>query len=199
MKNNENDYSNVSPSVSSSSNIPVAMSPRGWKVSSAVLLGSARPVPCAKRCMWCSKLTVWSRAVKTPSAAFAFEGEVVLSSSRLNAVSVDLLMVVRRQAEWSKKEVCIYRVSIQQISKVLVSCYKSHFITFSCYHNHLQGHQVVISDTAKEFSTKLQREWSDQTWIALKMYTNRFPKIGMILTTQISALHCSYEKETDNF
>ena len=76
----------------------------------------------------------------------------------------------------SALEVCTYRVSIRLISKVLVLCYKPHFITFSCYQDHLQGHQVVISDTANEFSTKLQREWSDQ--IALKMCTTRFPKIG---------------------
>ena len=76
----------------------------------------------------------------------------------------------------SAMEVCTYRVSIRQISKALVLCYKSHFITFSCYHDHLQGHQVVISDTAKEFSTKLQREGSDQ--IAPKMCTKQFPKIG---------------------
>ena len=46
----------------------------------------------------------------------------------------------------------------------------------SCYHDHLQGHQVVISDTAKEFSTMLQKESSDQ--IAPKMCTKLFPKIG---------------------
>ena len=51
-----------------------------------------------------------------------------------------------------------YCVSIWQISKVLVLCYKSHFITFRFYHDHLQGHQVVINDAAKEFSTMLLRE-----------------------------------------
>ena len=51
----------------------------------------------------------------------------------------------------SALEVCTYRVSIRQISKVLVLRYKSHFITFSCYHDFLQGHLVVIGDTAKEF------------------------------------------------
>ena len=125
------------------------------------------------------KLTVWSRALKDFSASLAFEGAGLLSSSRLNAASVDLLIVVRTQAEWSNQHrmcaQCKYPVSIRQISKVLVLCCKSHFITFSCYH-HLQGHQVVINDTAKEFSTKLQRERSDQ--IALKMCTKWFPKIG---------------------
>ena len=123
MKNNENNYTNVSPSVSSSRNIPVAMSQRGWKVSFAILLGSARPVPCAKWCMRCS------RAVKDSSAAFAFEGEGLLSSSRLNAASwsshgcKDTGRMIK-----SALEVCTYRVSIRQISKVLVLCYKSHFI-----------------------------------------------------------------------
>ena len=63
-----------------------------------------------------------------------------------------------------------------KITKVLVLCYKPHFITFSCYPDPLQGHQVVICDTAKEFITKLQREWSDQ--IVLKICTKRFPKVG---------------------
>ena len=89
------------PSVSSSSNIPVAMLPRGWKVSSAILLGSARPVPCAKRCMQCSSWLY--EAVKDSSAALAFEGAGLLSSLRLNAASVDLLVVVRTQAEWSNQ------------------------------------------------------------------------------------------------
>ena len=122
-------------------------------------------------CMRCS------RAVKDSSAAFAFEGEGLLSSSRLNAASwsshgcKDTGRMIK-----SALEVSTYRVSIRQISKVLVLCYKSHFITFSCCHDHLQRHQVVITDTANEFSTKLQREWSDQ--IALKMCTKLFPKIG---------------------
>ena len=34
--------------------------------------------------------------------------------------------------------------------------YKSHFIVFSCYHDRLQGHQVVINDVAKEVSTMLR-------------------------------------------
>ena len=34
--------------------------------------------------------------------------------------------------------------------------YKFHFIAFSCYHDRLQGHQVVINDAAKEFSTMLR-------------------------------------------
>ena len=71
---------------------------------------------------------------------------------------------------------CINSANFESFDFML-QIYKSHFITFSCYHDHLQGHQVVISDTANEFSTKLQREWSDQ--IALKMCTKRFPKIGI--------------------
>ena len=66
MKNNENNGSNVSPKVSSSSNIPVAMSPRGWKVSSAILLGPARPAPCAKRCIRCSSWLYESVLSKIP-------------------------------------------------------------------------------------------------------------------------------------
>ena len=40
--------------------------------------------------------------VKDSSAAFSFEGKGLLSSSRLNAASVDLL-IVRTQAEWSNQ------------------------------------------------------------------------------------------------
>ena len=31
-------------------------------------------------------------------------------------------------------------------------------ISFSCYYDHLQGHQVVTNDAAKEFSKMLQSE-----------------------------------------
>ena len=55
IKNDENIDSNASPSVSSSHNIPVAMSPRDRMVNSAILLGLAHPVtvPCANWCIWC--------------------------------------------------------------------------------------------------------------------------------------------------
>ena len=79
----------------------------------------------------------------------------------------------------SALEVCTYRVSIWQILKVWVLCYNSHFITFSCYHNHLRGHHVVISDTAKEFSTMLQKRMIRS--ITLKMCTKRFPKIQLCI------------------
>ena len=137
MKNNENNGSNVSRKVSSSSSIPVAMSPRGWKVSFAILLGSARPVPCAKWCMRCS------RAVKDSSAAFAFEGEGLLYSSRLSAAiwsshgCKDTSRMIK-----SALEVCTYRVSIRQISKVLVLCYKSTNLTSS--------HSVAIMIICKD-------------------------------------------------
>ena len=36
-----------------SSKIPVAMSPHGWKVNSAIFLGSAHYVPCTNWCIWC--------------------------------------------------------------------------------------------------------------------------------------------------
>ena len=45
--NNETNQFNISPSVSISSNIPVAMPQRGWKVDSAISLGLPHPVPCA--------------------------------------------------------------------------------------------------------------------------------------------------------
>ena len=58
IKNNESDNFNVSDSqrISSYSNIPVAMLLHGWKVNSAILLGSKSAhhdlVPCAK-CVCC--------------------------------------------------------------------------------------------------------------------------------------------------
>ena len=44
----------------------------------------------------------------------------------------------------------------------LVLRYKFHFITFGCYHDHLQERQVVINDSAKEFSTMLRGERSNE-------------------------------------
>ena len=62
-----------------------------------------------------------------------------------------------------------------------VLCYKCQFIISSCFHHHLQGHQVVINDhdAAKEFSTMLRREWSKFIikW-SLEVCTIQFPKIG---------------------
>ena len=127
MRYNENNCSNVSPSMSSSSNIPVAISPCGWKVSPTdTECFQFQQYPCSYIAEWlkgefchiagisasCSlrqtvyavfELTVWSRALKDSSASLAFEGAGLLSSSRLNAASVDLLIVVRTQAEWSNQ------------------------------------------------------------------------------------------------
>ena len=197
MKNNENNYTNVSPSVSSSRNIPVAMSQRGWKVSFAILLGSARPVPCAKWCMRCS------RAVKDSSAAFAFEGEGLLSSSRLNAASwsshgcKDTGRMIK-----SALEVCTYRVSIRQISEVLVLCYKSPnltsphsvAITIICKDNVRTSscHQRYCKRIFNEAAKRMIRSNSAED------VHNAVPENWQIRTTQNSALRCSCEQETDN-
>ena len=99
MKKDEDNCSNVSPSVSSSSNIPVAISPRGWKV---ILLGSARPVPCAKRCMMCSSWMYEAVLSKIPLQLLHLRAKDC-SSCRSNAASVDLLRVVMTQTEWSNQ------------------------------------------------------------------------------------------------
>ena len=90
-----NNYSTASLSVSSSCNIPVAMSQRGWKVNYDILLGSAAirrvlslvPIGvfglgCSTRCT-----TVWSSAVQDSISAFACEGDQLLSSFKLNTAS----------------------------------------------------------------------------------------------------------------
>ena len=177
MKNNENNYTNVSPSVSSSRNIPVAMSQRGWKVSFAILLGSARPVPCAK---WCCGVPVLS---KIPLQLLHLRAKDCCPPPDWTLL-VDLLMVVRTQAEWSNQHWRCAHI-VYRFGKFRKFWFYATNLQISLHHIQLQsrssaritlGHQVVISDTANEFSTKLQREWSDQ--IALKMCTTRFPKIG---------------------
>ena len=63
---------------------------------------------CSLRQMVSAVLLVWSCAVKDSSAAFAYEGDGYLSSSRLNAASVDLLLFARtpgRMIKWAL-EVC---------------------------------------------------------------------------------------------
>ena len=67
-----------------------------------------------------------------------------------------------------------YCVSIRQITKVLVLCYKSHFITFSCYYDHCK--EIKLSSTMVQKSFQLCCKENDQ--IALEVSTKRFPKIG---------------------
>ena len=166
MKNNENNYSNVSPSmssssnipvaispcgwkvspsVSSSSNIPVAMSPRGWKVSSTILLGSARPVPCAKRCMRCSswlykavlsKISLQLLHLKVQDCCPHHDPDWTLLSHGCK----DTGRMIK-----SALEVCTYRVSIRQFSKVLVS---SHSVAI-----------MIICKDIKSSSTILQKSF----------------------------------------
>ena len=62
--------------------------------------------------------------------------------------------------------------------------YKSHFIAFSCYHNSLQGHQLVINDAAKEFSMMLRLEWSNEHW---RCAQNGSRKLADTDTTKFSA------------
>ena len=97
MKNN---CSNVSPSVSSSSDIPVAISPCGWKVSS---VGSARPVPCAKRCMRCSSCLHEAVQSNIPLQLLHLKAIDCCPPPGWTLLLFDLLMVVRTQAEWSNQ------------------------------------------------------------------------------------------------
>ena len=89
-------------------------------------------------------------------------------------------------------EVCTYRVLIRQISKVLVSCNKSHFITFSCYHNHLQGHQVVNNDATFNDAAKTMIKLN-----STEDCTKQFPKIGRYRKHKIQrCIVCMSKKQT---
>ena len=120
--NNEDKYSNVSLSVSttlsSSSNIPVAMLLRGWippycwdlHILYLELIG-VFDVSCT---------AVWSSALKVSSAAFAFEGHRLLSSSRLNTLtfwSSHACKVTGRLIKWAL-EVCAQKPKNQKSQKV---------------------------------------------------------------------------------
>ena len=102
-KNNENNYTNVSPSVSSSSNIPVAMSQRGWRWilqycwDQRVLFLAPY---CVCRVPVQSKIPLQLLHLRAKDCCPPPDWTL---SSRLNAASVDLLMVVRTQAEWSSQ------------------------------------------------------------------------------------------------
>ena len=100
MKHNENKYSNVSPSVHFPE-YPCSHVAARLKGKFLHISGIGAGASCSFRQMVYAvfKLTAWSRAVKDSSAAFVFEGEGWLSSSRLDAASVDLLMAVRTQAK----------------------------------------------------------------------------------------------------
>ena len=65
----------------------------------------------------------------------------------------------------------------------------------SCFNDHLQGHQVVINDAVKEFSTVLH-VMSTGAWRCGQNGSRT--RNWQILTTQNSALQCSYEQETEN-
>ena len=60
----------------------------------------------------------------------------------------------------------------------------------SCYHDDMQGHEVVINDAAKYC------EEDDQ--MSTGGGYNTVPEIWKILTTRNSALQCSYGQEIDN-
>ena len=103
IKNHEDNVSNASQSVSSSSNIPVAMLTRGWKLNSNILLGSVHPVPCPK---WCMQSCLYQAVLS----------KIPLQLSSLHLKAIDccpppgwrlplfyLLMVARSQADLSNE------------------------------------------------------------------------------------------------
>ena len=79
------------------------MSPRGWNVNSAILLGSAHPVHCAPRLVY-SVLLVWINAVKDSSTAFAWKAMNCRPPPDSALPVFYLLMNARSQADWSNEQ-----------------------------------------------------------------------------------------------
>ena len=109
--NNENNCSNVSPSGSSSRNIPVAMSPRCWKVNSAILLGSEHPVLCAK---WWIRCCLYEAVLsKIPLQLLHLKAIDCCPPPGWTLPLFDLLIVSRSKAdrsnEHSRSQVCTKR------------------------------------------------------------------------------------------
>ena len=82
---------------------------------------------------------------------------------------VDLLMVVRTQAEWSNQHWRCTHI-VYQFGKFrkfwfYATIYKSHFITFSCNHDHLQGQCKDIKLSSAILQTNFQRSCKENDQI----------------------------------
>ena len=190
IENNENNYSNVSQSVSRSSKIPVGCS----RHVAARLKGEFSHIDgiSASRSLRQTvyvgfKLTVWSSAVKDSSAKA--EGEGLLSSSRLNTDSVDLLMVVKTQAEWSNQHWRCAQI-VYQFGKFR----KFWFYAINLTKSHPVAIMIICKDI-KLSSAILQKSFQRS---CKEKDHKTLPKNWQIRTTQNSALHRSYDQETDN-
>ena len=154
------------------------MQPRGWKVNSAILPGLLHPR--AQWCIWCclyqavllrflSCFCIWRWILGNGSPPSDWTLPVFL----LHIVHGSSCKVTDRLIERALAgKVCtvpeIWQVLTTQKSTLSVHCSYEQ----ETDNTKLQGHQFVIKDAAKEFSTMPQRKWTNENWRCTQIKNN---------------------------